>query len=170
MVLIFRLGAALALAIVAVTILVAVAAWEQLPSHVALAGRRLTMSRGELIAPGVIMGATTLLLIPLALVLPRWPRQVNIPGIEPWRELPLDARQRSFAAVRAWHAVLACALACTAPLITWAQWQKALGRDSALLHVGLIAMPLVPLILGFTVFFPRFEADVAEETRRQSSA
>jgi hypothetical protein len=163
--LVFRLSAGLAVAIIVATIAVANAAWDQLPALAAAAGRRLTLTRFDLLGAPLLMGVTALSLIPLALAVPRWPSLLNMPGVDLWRQLPLDARRRTFAAGRAWFGVLALNIALTAPILAWGVWQDALGRDAALVHVALIVLPLLPLVLGLTLFFPRVEEAVRAERR-----
>lgn len=164
----FRITSGLALAVVIITAGISAAVWDQLPAWVAAArpNQPFTQSPWEWLGIPLFLGAHALLLVPLALMLPRWPNATNVPGVEMWRTLPLDARQRSFAPVRAWLGLLACLLALLAPAIQWATYQELLGRSSVVPHLAAPVLTIVPLLLGFTLFFPRFEEDVKREQQR----
>lgn len=161
MTLVYRVCALLTLSVVLGTITGAMAAWERLPAAVQAAGRSLRMTQMDLVLPALFMGGTALAVLLWPLALPRWPGSVNIPGADDWRQLSLADRTRTCGAVTAWHATLALALALTAPTMVWAKWEEAFGRDLVLVHLAVLVLPLVSLVLGFTLFFPRFEAEVA---------
>jgi hypothetical protein len=164
----FRVASALALIVVITTTGISAAVWDQLPAWVAAErpNQPFTLRMWDWLGQPLLVGAPALVLVPLALLLPRWPNATNVPGAEAWRTLPLDVRQRTFAPVRAWLGLLTCTLALLAPALQWARYQELLGHSSVVPHLVAPVITVVPLLIGFTLFFPRFEEDVKREHQK----
>lgn len=162
---VFPLAIASTAVVAVATLTVASGLYEPLQAAVLAQrpGRPLGLTRTAWLSYPLLALLPSLLIVSIGLVVPRVPGIVNAPGAETWRTLPLDARRRSAAALQAFFGGFGAWLALLAPCVLWHEYQEALGHTSVIVHLYAALAPLVPLVFGFAVCFPRFEADVAAE-------
>jgi hypothetical protein len=119
----------------------------------------------------VAIGLCALTLLGAALAWPSLPemipQKIDADGnTARWMKLPVDARIRSFAAIRGMFGAVALELSIVFGAVQYGMYETAQGRRAEWLLPALLVTSalLLPLVLG--VFLPRFSEAVAHEEQR----
>ncbi len=168
-----RLFWLLAFGLLALAIGISVAVYDTLPATIPTgldaSGRGHGASPRSLpsvLALPLILSATVLLMAWFSRVVHRYPTLVSMPGIEAWRDLPLEARARTAAPIRAFLAFTASTVAGVAALTQWALLSAARGNRAEWILPLVVIAGILPLPIGLGLIMRDFEDAVKAEARR----